>query len=179
MSEDAHMAIGFTAFKAWKKLTESERIQKFWGNVDHGPIDRCWKWRGLTHPAGYGVIDLPFGEARYLKPHRLAYYLAFRQHPADLFVCHRCDNPPCCNPAHLFLGTAADNARDMIDKGRSLKGEIHYKTRLTNEAVLDIRATARLGRRRRGGNIAEIAAKYGVIDKTIYHILKRLRWSHL
>lgn len=75
---------------------------------------RCIEWGGSCDGGGYGVVK---HEGKKWKAHRLAYTLAFGD-PGELNVLHRCDNPPCVNPAHLFVGTQADNAQDMVRKGR-------------------------------------------------------------
>jgi hypothetical protein len=77
----------------------------------------CWEWRGARSADGYGQRRIG-GKLLYL--HRLAYEWAAGAIPAGMLVCHRCDNPPCCNPDHLFLGSRADNARDMCRKGRNV-----------------------------------------------------------
>jgi hypothetical protein len=83
-------------------------------------LGECWEWTGTRMPAGYGKLSLG-GEFVYA--HRLAYAIAHqvshRDIPAGIVVRHRCDNPPCCNPSHLVLGTYADNTRDMVERGRS------------------------------------------------------------
>lgn len=76
----------------------------------------CWNWRGCKTPQGYGKIGI---RRRSVYVHRLSFELAHGVSIArDTLVCHRCDNPSCCNPAHLFLGTVADNVRDSVAKGR-------------------------------------------------------------
>lgn len=90
---------------------------RFWSRVDKtgGPA-ACWPWTGPRYETGYGrlrIIGIPY------RAPRIAYFLAHGTDPADKFVCHRCDNPPCCNPAHLFLGTTRQNGRDMASKGRA------------------------------------------------------------
>lgn len=90
-----------------------------WGRVDKsGGPEACWPWTGARHK-GYGMIGIA---RKKHGTHRVAYALATGD-PGDLHVCHACDNPPCCNPAHLFLGTHQDNMRDLVAKGRALKSE--------------------------------------------------------
>ncbi len=92
------------------------RIAVFWSNVI--PISRnaCWLWNGTRHGDGYGHFKV---DGHTEKAHRVAYELTFGEIPAGMLVCHSCDNPPCINPVHLFLGTDADNVHDRVQKGRS------------------------------------------------------------
>jgi HNH endonuclease len=77
----------------------------------------CWGWRGATFRFGYGKVKLWDGTRT--TAHRVSYQIHYGPIPDGMFVCHHCDNPPCTNPEHLFLGTGADNNRDMAKKGRS------------------------------------------------------------
>jgi hypothetical protein len=102
---------------------------RFWLRVDvpEGPDDdSCWEWTGALHSQRlthrYGVMRVSHEYGSELA-HRLAYYFATGTHPGQLFVLHRCDHPTCVRPSHLFLGTAADNARDRELKGRGIRGE--------------------------------------------------------
>lgn len=99
--------------------------QRFWTKVDtsNGP-DACWPWIASTfrERRGYGKFQAGTSRetARIVYAHRYAWELANRSEiPPGMFACHRCDNPVCCNPRHIFIGTPADNMRDMSDKGRS------------------------------------------------------------
>jgi hypothetical protein len=98
--------------------------ERFWAKVDRsGGPDACWLWTAGTFRLrnGYGKFGADPAASRTVYAHRFAYELSHGPIPPGLLVCHHCDNPPCCNPAHLFLGTIADNMRDMSDKGRAAR----------------------------------------------------------
>src|SRR3954470_14285142 len=120
----------------------------FWPRVDRsaGP-DGCWPWTGPVNEHGYGSTSVGSrtdGSRRMAKAHRIAWALTYGD-PGDLDVLHTCDNPPCCNPACLFLGTQADNLKDMRQKGRGNVGERHGHSTLTTSQVLRMRWYARRG----------------------------------
>lgn len=106
-------------------LTPDE-VQRFWSKVDKsGGADACWLWTASRVTSGYGCFGI---KRRLHGAHRIAWVLANVAIPGALHVCHRCDNPACCNPAHLFLGTREDNMRDKVAKGRCNlpRGDDHY-----------------------------------------------------
>jgi hypothetical protein len=99
----------------WRKSTSPH--ERFWHFVAPMTDDRgCWEWLGARSGFGYGKSGY---EGKFLAAHRVSWEIHFGLIPEGMLVCHRCDNPSCCNPSHLFLGTAADNTRDMWNKGRS------------------------------------------------------------
>lgn len=134
----------------------------------------CWEWTRSVKSNGYAQIGY---QGRMWTAHRLAWVkLVNEDLPKNMMVLHRCDNRRCFNPDHLFLGTASDNMRDMISKGRQRflggpKGERQHHAKLTNTDVLNIRARRR--------SIKEIRAEYGISKSQASKILLGTAWKHL
>ena len=105
-----------TGHKWWPSLPLEER---FWRKVDKKSDDECWLWLGATFVQGYGAFS-PKASVT-LRAHKVAYEYIKGAIPDGLILRHKCDNPPCCNPNHLILGTQKDNARDMMERGRGKK----------------------------------------------------------
>jgi hypothetical protein len=97
-------------------------LKDFWSRVERGAEDDCWLWRGAKTSKGYGLLRW---NGKMMRAHRLAYQLHYGDLPDESCVCHSCDVPLCCNPAHLWLGTVGDNARDMVRKDRHHKPETY------------------------------------------------------
>lgn len=161
-------------------------IHRFWAKVDAGRhAERCWTWKGASTRAGYGVIAAGGrGQANHYA-HRVAYAIATGQDPAGFAVCHRCDNPRCVNPTHLFLGTMADNVADMIAKGRHagppkdkgvrfLPGEKNASHKLSAAHVRAILARAKAGESSR-----KLGVAFGVTDSLVRQIVRRELWRHV
>jgi hypothetical protein len=147
-------------------------MKRFWDKVDKN--GQCWKWKAATNANGYGI----FGINRGCKlAHRVSYEMAHGPIPEGLCVCHTCDNKPCVNPAHLWVGTVADNNADRDRKGRAsgggLKGQDHSQAKLTADDVENIRANEMNLTQRELGEI------FGVSQTLISHIIRRKIWSHV
>jgi hypothetical protein len=143
-----------------------------WRRVERVPSG-CWEWRGYIRPAGYGQIGLP-GTGKIIDTHRAAWIVTNGPIPDGLFVCHHCDNPPCCRPDHLFLGDAAANSADAVAKGRikasRATGERAGSSKLTDLQVAEIRRR-HIPRvhpaRHTGGSSTELAREFGVTRQYI------------
>ncbi len=148
---------------------------RFWAKVARKGSDDCWEWTASRTWQGYGIFRNPAGATA----HRLAWTLENGPIPDGMCVCHRCDNPPCQNPAHLFIGTVADNNRDRHAKGRTValghQGEDHWKSKLTADDVLAIRVAFQ--QRHRSGK--ELAKMYGVTKPMISLIVNLKNWANV
>lgn len=164
------------------------------------PVNGCLNWAGRKNKSGYGVFDY---SGRPHLAHRVSFWLNTRLLPPGMSVLHRCDNPACINPAHLFLGTHQDNVWDMVSKGRhahgprhaaamrlaAARGQSHMSrtrpdavrrgenasgSRLTNEQVLEIR-------RRCAGGVkqSDLASEFHVNQSQISDVVSRVTWRHL
>ncbi|HYF40922.1 MAG TPA: HNH endonuclease signature motif containing protein [Ramlibacter sp.] len=145
----------------------------------------CWEWHLHRDRKGYGrAVDAATGE---VLAHRISWIAHHGPIPKGMHVLHRCDNPPCVNPEHLFLGTNDDNAADRHAKGRSkgAAGERNGKAKLLPEHVAQIRREVALlplspsGKRLKDGALAPVAAKYGISESSIRALVAGKTWSHI
>lgn len=148
-----------------------------WGSIIEAPVDLCWEWKSTSRlKAGYGRITID--KKQYLA-HRLAWEWAFGPIPDGMLVRHRCDNPSCCNPFHLELGTDQDNYNDMVERGRRVlsgaKGERNCKAKLSAEQVKQIRSMYQAG----GESTNTLARKFNVTQGLINQIILRRIWKHV
>jgi HNH endonuclease len=147
-------------------------IDDFYARIGKKEPEECWEWQGDINGGGYGQFSL--GGKRVIA-HRFVWELINGPIPEGMFICHKCDNPPCCNPNHLFLGTPKDNSQDRDHKGRGAKGEKSGVSVLTEEQVLAIREEYARG----GATYLGLGKKYGVRDGTIKKIIERINWKHI
>lgn len=148
--------------------------ERFWEKVDKS--GDCWIWTGRRSGSmGYGRFNVDRETA--LVAHRVAYILATGPIPSGMLLCHSCDNPPCVNPAHLFIGTAKDNHDDMRAKRREnyLIGERHQHALLTNDQVKSLRQRYQS----RESSLDELVAEYGLRRRTIQQILRGKRYQEV
>lgn len=143
----------------------------FWDRVHK--TDYCWLWTGPVDEKGYGLHTR--GDVTF-RSHRFAYSECKGPIPTGMLAFHKCDNPPCCNPDHLFLGTYADNAHDRDKKGRQRapRGEDHVNAKLKNADVLEISSLLSDGVSSR-----EIENRFGISQSCVSLIKLKRTWRHL
>lgn len=184
-----------------------EQIARFWSLVDRspgqGPKGECWEYKGAHSKRGYGRISIGSrNHSRTFTASRLSFFFTYNKW-LEFNACHRCDNPPCCRPDHLFEGTHADNIADCVAKGRNAKGDRngsrlhpervargtrqgththpetvrrgvkHGNAKFTEEDVLAIRAQY--------GKVSQnqLAIQHNVTRQAIWHIVHRKVWQHI
>lgn len=149
-------------------------IACFWKRVDkNGGDDACWLWQGSLHRQGYGRLGI---KGKMYLSHRLAYIYTYGPIPDAKEVCHQCDNPPCCNPRHFFLGTHLENMQDCAMKKRlhTPHGEQVPNAKLTEGHIRTIRT-----QHAAGISMYRLAKQHGVSDKLISNIVKGRAWAHV
>lgn len=159
-------------FRNWTKICDSD--------------DECWPWIGPLNDRGYGQIRIG---KRMCKAHRIAWIITYGRDPHPKCVLHTCDNPPCVNPKHLWLGTVGDNNHDMAKKGRSKRGDLNparlhpelmergeqrYNAKMTEEKVRELRRL-----RSEGWQYKDLIQKFGIDLKTAWLIIERKAWKHV
>ena len=179
--EFAEKPYGKNMYCSHKCRGEGRRVDpvaSFWAKVAKPEGDGCWLWTGGLISTGYGLLSV---RGKLTLAHRYSYTLHNEPITNGLHVLHRCDNPRCVNPGHLFLGTNDDNIRDRIAKGRGRgharpksRGENHCNAKLTDDAVREMRAMAG-----RGVPHNEIARQFGVSHATANKIIRRKSWAHV
>jgi len=176
--------------------------ERFWGKVDQSSTDGCWPWTGHRSRRGYGLVRHAGWRGG---AHRLAWQLTHGPIPPGMVIMHLCDNPPCCRPSHLQLGTPQENTADMVAKGRSLsgdrnpsrryrermprgdthpsrlhpervaRGERQWQAKLTAATVQEIRARYAAG----GISFPALARQHGVTTSTVFSVVARITWKHV
>jgi hypothetical protein len=160
-------------------------LRRFWSKVNKRDPDECWEWKAGLDGSGYGAFWL---RGRQIGAHRFSFILANENIPDDMLVCHKCDNPLCCNPLHLWQGTHADNQLDKKLKGRGAIGdkngsvthpesrqkcENHANSKFTNMLAIQIRERGHKEPHRK------LAKEFSVSKSTISRLVRGDTWKSL
>lgn len=149
---------------------EPDRARKrFFAKVEKRGETECWAWLAQTRN-GYGVFWFNYKNQ---PATRMAHYFSAGEMVTDKFFCHKCDNPGCCNPKHLFIATHAENMADKVKKGRQLRGSRHPLSKLSVTQVREIK------RLLPDNSNKQISLKYGVTRQAINSIRKGKSWKHI
>lgn len=159
-------------YKVRKKSVE----ERFWGKVKKG--DGCWEWQGFITDSGYGrfYVNQPGASCmKAVRAHRFSCGLAYGLPPDGVCVLHRCDNRKCVRQDHLFLGSNQENSLDMVAKSRQARGERNASSKLTEDAVREMRAAYDEG----SISTVELAVQYGVSQAAAWNVVRRKSWAHV
>lgn len=154
-------------------MSRRDPLERYLEKVDRRGPDDCWEWTAARFDKGYGAFRL--GDKQ-MKAHRFGYSALVGPIPDGQYICHRCDNPPCQNPAHWFLGTHRDNAEDRQAKGRGATGERNggrVVARYTAEVIREMRLAALAGEKQ-----ADIAARFGTDQAYVSQVVRGEAWAH-
>ncbi len=145
---------------------------RFWERVDKTCSSGCWNWTGYRNPDGYGTF---YASKKNLLAHRVSYIISYGEIPEGKCALHRCDNRKCVNPAHLFLGTRADNMADKVRKGRQSRGADLPQTRIGEIDIVTIRDWVTVP----CVTTTAVAKAYGVSQPHVSQIVLRKKWAHV
>jgi hypothetical protein len=145
--------------------------ERFWEKVDVEGVSECWNWKASTTRGGYGQFWLGGTQ---VKAHRVAWELTNGPIPEGMYCLHQCDNPRCCNPNHIRLGSLAENMQECVERDRIAKGERQASAKLTAKKVKEIRK-----KYARGISTIKLSAEYGVGATAIYEAVRRETWKHV
>lgn len=167
-------------------LVEGQRVlgpkmksleNRFWSKVEKRSPDECWPWIGYMDRDGYGKIRINFKThpSTIWGAHRVAYLIHHGEIRNDLFCCHVCDQPSCCNWRHLFMGTNQENIRDASMKGRMANGARHVRAKLSSDQIIEMRM--RYGE----GSIStrKLASEFGIGKTEAHRIISHTAWRHI
>ena len=158
-----------------RRRTFAESVVIFWENVKVSNPQDCWLWSGGKKENGNGLwYGIFWDDNKIIKAHRFSWKIKNGEIPKGKLVCHRCDNPLCVNPSHLFLGTYLDNNRDASNKGRHAFGERVPGSVLNDEKVRQIRKLRSEGKTQRA-----IAETIGAKESTVQAVVEGRSWKHV
>lgn len=150
---------------------------RFWSKVKRAGPDECWEWQAYRDPNGYGRIG--FAGRSNTTASRVSWALQVGPIPEGLFVLHHCDNPPCVNVRHLYVGTPKQNMRDFMERGQGdygdRRGSKNANARLSERDVIEMRRE----RSERGTSYSNIGAQFGITTQYAWLIVNGKRWAHV
>lgn len=191
-------------------LSESD-LHRYWSKIDKNgpsPIEgsKCWVWLGSKDSDGYGVLSTRVNGRKGIRAHRIGFFLAYGEISKPC-ICHKCDNPPCVNPEHLFEGSHKENKKDCLIKGRAnspsgndhwsrrnphlvKRGATHYKTGSSranergienSQSKLNDQKVREIRARHIPRRISQsmLAKEYGVTQSVISDVIRRISWTHV